>query len=209
MKTTYTFLTIALMVVLGTGFIGIQAGEHGDGPISGKAPDFTLKDINGNDVKLSQFAGKIVVLEWVNYDCPFVKAHYNDDVHTMKDLAGEYADDDVVWLTINSTHYATAESNKKWADGQDIQHQHLLIDSDGTVGKLYHAKATPHMFIVHKNGHIVYQGAIDNAPLGRKVEDYVNYVDKALMQLLAGEDVTQSQTKPYGCSVKYPPENKP
>lgn len=206
MKTTYTLMTIALMLVWGAGYVSIQAGENADEPISGKAPDFTLKDVDGNEVKLSQFKDKIVVLEWFNYDCPFVKAHYNEDVHTMKDLAAKYADNGVVWLTINSTHYVTPETIKGWAEKQDIKHQHLLVDTDGKVGRLYHAKTTPHMFIVHKNGNIVYNGAIDNAPLGRKPEDFVNYVDQALTQLLAGEDVTHSQTKPYGCTVKYPPE---
>lgn len=198
---------IAVLVIAGFGAINAAQEDAGD-KVTGKAPDFTLKDVNGNEVSLSQFKDKIVVLEWVNYDCPFVKAHYSDDVHTMKDLAKKYKDRDVVWLTINSTHYATPETIKEWAEEQNIEDQTLLVDTDGTVGRKYHARTTPHLFVIDKNGQIVYQGAIDNAPLGRKTEPYVNYVDQALTELLAGEEISVPQTKPYGCSVKYPPEEK-
>jgi len=177
-----------------------------DNKTSGKAPAFTLKDADGKDVSLSDFAGKVVVLEWANYDCPFVKAHYNDETHTMKDLSKKYKDQGVVWLTINSTHYATAEAVKVWASEQQIVNQTLLLDPDGTVGHKYHAKTTPHMFVIDKQGQIVYQGAIDNAPRGSKVDEYVNYVDQALSEVLAGKAVSVPDTKPYGCSVKYPPE---
>ena len=203
-------LLSALSIVLITGYTAVYATPENppDDTTVGKAPDFTLKDINGNEVKLSQFAGKVVVLEWVNYDCPFVKAHYNDTVHTMKDLSKKYADQGVVWLTINSTHYATPESIKEWGNEQNIQNQTLLVDTDGTVGHKYHAKTTPHMFVIDKDGNIVYQGAIDNAPLGHKTEPYVNYVDQALSEVLAGKAVSIPETKSYGCSVKYPPEEK-
>jgi peroxiredoxin len=169
-----------------------------------KAPDFTLKDLNGLDIQLSKLAGKIVVLEWTNYDCPFVKAHYTDQVRTMSELAATYRDKGVVWLTINSTHYATTESNKEWAQKHGLK-QTILIDSDGKVGKLYGAETTPHMFVIDKEGKIAYEGAIDNAPLGKKPEDeeLVNYVDKAISELLEGKKVQFVKTKPYGCSVKY------
>ena len=171
-----------------------------------KAPDFTLTDINGQQVRLSALEGKIVVLEWVNYDCPFVKPHYGQPKYTMRDLAAKYADKNVVWLTINSTHYATAETNQAWAKKHQLK-QIVLPDKDGKVGKLYGAKTTPHMFIVNTAGDIVYRGAIDNSPRGRTPEgqEYVNYVDAALAELTAGKPVTVSRTKPYGCSVKYPP----
>lgn len=169
-----------------------------------KAPDFKLSDFNGNPVQLSALKGKIVVLEWTNYDCPFVKAHYNEKTHTMRDLAAKYADKGVVWLTINSTHYATVEANKKWAAENELK-QAVLLDKDGAVGKLYNAKTTPHMFIVDKEGNLAYQGAIDNAPRGQKPdsEAYINYVDQALAELTAGEPVVVKQARPYGCSVKY------
>ncbi|MEN8126357.1 MAG: thioredoxin family protein [Planctomycetota bacterium] len=168
------------------------------------APDFTLKDLAGNDVQLSKLKGKIVVLEWTNYDCPFVKAHYNDKTKTTRDLAKKYADKDVIWLTINSTHYATAETIRAWAEKHQLKHA-VLIDSNGKVGKLYKAKTTPHLFVIDKTGKIAYQGAIDNAPRGKVPEgaEKVNYVDKALTELLEDKPVTVAKTKPYGCSVKY------
>ena len=107
-----------------------------------KAPDFKLTDANGKEVQLSKLLGHVVVLEWANYDCPFVKAHYNKKTHTMKDLAAKYADKKVVWLTINSTHYATAETNKAWAEQHQLK-QPVLLDADGKVGKLYGAKNHP------------------------------------------------------------------
>jgi peroxiredoxin len=168
------------------------------------APDFTLKDVTGKAVQLSTLKGKTVVLEWTNYDCPFVKQHYDTEFKTMSKLAAKYADQGVVWLTINSTHYATVETNKAWAEKHQLI-QAVLVDSDGKVGKLYQAKTTPHMFVIDKEGKIAYEGAIDNAPMGKKPEgqDLVNYVDKALTELLLGKKVEIAKTKPYGCSVKY------
>lgn len=169
-----------------------------------EAPDFNLTDTQGNSVSLSALKGKIVVLEWNNYDCPFVKAHYNDKTYTMRKLAAKYAGKNVVWLTINSTHYATTEALKQWTDQHKLE-QTVLLDKDGKVGRLYKAQKTPHLFIVDTNGMIAYRGAIDNAPFGKKPADgeYVNYVDQALAELTAGKSVTVKQTKPYGCSVKY------
>jgi peroxiredoxin len=186
-------------------------GEGGEcckaaaGPVLGAAaPDFTAKDINGKDVQLSQLKGKIVVLEWTNYDCPFVKPHYTEGVMTTANLATKYKDKDVVWLTINSTHYATAETNKKWAEEKKLP-QTVVVDSSGKVGTLYKATNTPQMFIVGKDGKLAYTGAIDNAPRGKtpEGETYVNYVDSALAELTAGKQVSTPKTKPYGCTVKY------
>lgn len=171
--------------------------------VGSPAPDFTAKDINGKDVQLSELKGKTVVLEWVNYDCPFVKPHYTEGTMTMSNLARKYAAKDVVWLTINSTNYATAESNKQWAESKKLP-QTVLVDSSGVVGRLYKATNTPQLFVIDKSGKLVYEGAIDNAPQG-KVPDsgYVNYVDKALAELIAGLPISTPQTKPYGCTVKY------
>ena len=173
--------------------------------IAGKtAPNFTLKDVNGNAVQLSNLKGRIVVLEWTNYDCPFVKPHYAPETKTTSKLAEKYAKNDVVWLTINSTHYATAETIKSWAEKHELK-QKVLIDRDGKVGKQFKAKTTPHVFVVDKSGKVAYQGAIDNAPRGKVTEgaEKVNYVDQALAELTEGKPVTTARTKPYGCSVKY------
>jgi len=178
-------------------------------PVNGTAPAFALTDINGKTVKLSQFEDKIVVLEWTNYGCPFVKAHYASEKKTTSKLAEKYKDKDVVWLVINSTHTTTAEKNKEWAKKVSLK-QTVLLDTDGKVGKLFYAKTTPHLFVINKEGKIAYQGAMDNAPLGKtkEGEEFVNYVDQALTELLAGEKVSVPKTKPYGCSVKYPPKDK-
>lgn len=172
------------------------------------APVFVLPDPNGKDVKLTDFKGKIVVLEWFNYDCPFVKALHGSDV--VKNLVAKYDPNKVVWLAINSTHYAVAEDNKKAIEQWKLKYT-VLSDADGKVGKLYGAKTTPHIFVIDTQGKIAYQGALDNAPLAKKPEKeaYINYVEKAVDELLAGKEVATRQTKPYGCSVKYPPTQKP
>jgi peroxiredoxin len=161
--------------------------------------DFTLTDHNGNAHSLSDYTGKIIVLEWVNPDCPFVKRHY--EAGTMAATSEKYADEDVVWLAINSSNYADQDFNKAFAQQYDIDYP-VLDDSSGEVGLLYGAKTTPHMFIVDKSGDIVYNGAIDNNPSGDKT-DVINYVDAALGELLAEEQVSTPETTPYGCTVKY------
>ena len=165
-----------------------------------KSLDFTLTGHNGKQVKLSDYAGKTVVLEWLNYDCPFVKPHY--EARTFANLAKKYAGNGVVWLTVNSTEYATGQTNKAWAQKYNLTRP-ILDDRAGKVGRLFGATNTPHMFILDTAGKIVYDGAIDNAPLGKVEGEYVNYVDKALAGLTAGKSVSLAKTKPYGCTVKY------
>jgi peroxiredoxin len=169
-----------------------------------QAPQFTLTNYDGRDVSLAEFKDKIVVLEWFNYDCPFVKYHY-ETASTMVDLAKKYADKDVVWLAINSTNYATDETNKDFAKKNSIPYP-ILDDHKGNVGRAYHATNTPDMFIIDRKGKVIYLGAIDNAPFGKLNKgqtEKINYVDKALAELLAGKEVSVHQTKPYGCTVKY------
>ncbi|HCO92406.1 MAG TPA: thioredoxin family protein [Phycisphaerales bacterium] len=168
-----------------------------------KAPDFVLKNHDGKEVKLADYKGKIVVLEWMNQECPFVKYHY-EKKSTMKELAARYKDKKVVWLAIDSTSHQKTEKNRKYARKNKILHP-ILDDRPGTVGKAYRATNTPHMFIIDKNGNIAYNGAIDNAPLGRlpKDKELINYVDEALNELVSGNTVSIAKTKPYGCSVKY------
>lgn len=170
------------------------------GVVGSPALTFTLEGQNGNKVSLSDSDGKIIVLEWLNPDCPFVKRHYR--AGTMTTLAEKYKDKDVVWIAINSTHYMNKEDDKKWIEEYKLFYP-ILDDSSGKVGKLYGAKTTPHMFIIDKSGTLVYQGAIDDDPKGVKNGNALNYVDKALGEIIAGKPVSMSQTKPYGCSVKY------
>jgi peroxiredoxin len=173
----------------------------GDGvSVGDTAPAFTLADTAGNQVSLGDFEGKIVVLEWLNPDCPFVQRHYK--AGTMKNLATRYDGEGVVWLTINSTNYMDGAANAKFKAEHNLPYT-ILVDQAGDVGHLYGAKTTPHMYIIDGNGSLVYIGAIDDDPRGKKGEPAVNYVAVALDELLAGNAVTTAETKPYGCSVKY------
>jgi peroxiredoxin len=202
-------LIVSLLLIgissAGSGCCGAPKDQSQDKESSDpRAPSFTLKNFDSRDVSLADFQGKIVVLEWLNYDCPFVKYHY-ETASTMVDLANKYAEKGVVWLAINSTNYATNETNKDFAKKDSIPYP-ILDDHEGTVGHAYGAKHTPELFIIGKDGQIAYHGAIDNAPFGKLSEgqnEKINYVDKALTELLAGKEVTVSKTKPYGCTVKY------
>ena len=168
-----------------------------------KAPDFTLTNYDGKTVKLSDYAGKIVVLEWFNYECPFARYNY-EKTTAVNDLVNKFKDKGVVLLAINSTGHETIAKDKEFAEQFKVSHP-ILDDSKGTVGKAYGAQTTPHIFIIDAKGNIVYNGAFDNAPLGKIPEgaQYVNYIDKALTELTAGKTVSVAETKPYGCSVKY------
>ena len=162
---------------------------------------FILEDQNGNKINLSDYNDKIVVLEWTNPDCPFVVRHYKEK--TMVELADNYKDKEVVWLAVNSTHYMDSSDNKEWADKHNITFP-ILNDSSGEVGKNYGAKTTPHMYIINKSEGLVYEGGIDDDPHGSNSPDQrTNYVDLALLNLSSGQAVEISESKPYGCSVKY------
>ncbi|MGD1042109.1 MAG: redoxin domain-containing protein [Sedimentisphaerales bacterium] len=168
-----------------------------------KAPDFTLANYDGKTVKLSDYAGKIVVLEWFNYECPFARYNY-EKTTAVNDLVNRFKDKGVVFLAINSTGHQESTKNKEFAEQFKVSHP-ILNDSSGKVGKAYGAKTTPHTFIIDAKGNIAYSGAFDNAPLGKIPEgaQYVNYIDKALGELTGGKAVSIAETKPYGCSVKY------
>jgi peroxiredoxin len=163
------------------------------------APDFTLTDQNGKSVTLSELKGKIVVLEWTNPDCPYVKKHY-DDYPTMVSTYNKHKGEDVVWLSINSSHYNTPEASKAFAEAHGLEYS-ILQDANGNVGRLYGAKTTPHMFVIDRQGDIAYEGAIDS--LMHKDQDPVNYVDAAVTNLRNNEPVAIAYEKPYGCSVKF------
>jgi peroxiredoxin len=168
------------------------------------APPFTLSTFDGKKVSLSDYTGKTVVLEWFNFECPFVRYHY-EKPKTMIKLAEKYKDKNVVWLAINSTSHTTPEANMDFAQKHKLPYP-ILDDRSGRVGHAYGAKTTPHMYVINRRGRIVYDGAIDNAPLGEVPagQELINYVDKALEELTTGKPVTISNTKSYGCTVKYP-----
>ncbi len=177
-----------------------QSGTTTDARERPEAPAFSLTDHTGQRHDLADYRGEIVVLEWVNPECPFVVRHY--EAETMNDLAKAYAEQDVVWLAINTTSHFNQEMNTAFVEEFNLPYP-VLDDSDGTVGRLYGAQTTPQMVIVDPDGRIAYNGAIDDNPVGNKPET-VNYVQMALDELLAGRDVTTPETRPYGCSVKYP-----
>ena len=164
------------------------------------APAFTLEDQTGRKVSLSDYAGQVVVLEWINPDCPFVVRHAK--AKTMKTLAEKYKDKGVVWVGVNSTHYMTKDHNSKWITSNELPYV-ILQDPTGEVGRLYGAKTTPHMYIIDKAGNLVYQGGIDDDPNNQKGASALNYVDQALAEITSGKAVSVPQSKPYGCSVKY------
>jgi len=204
MKNIVTLLAISLaMALVVTASEGKNKNAKDEPGKTKKTPDFTLKNYDGSTVRLSDYKGKIVVLEWLNYDCPFAR-YVHEHKPTMADLAEKYRKKGVVWLAVNSTNYATKKQNKAFAEEHKIDYP-ILDDHSGRTGRAYGAKTTPHMFIIDAKRNIEYNGAIDNAPLGRKPDgkDVVNYVDRALAELLAGKKVTIKKTAPYGCTVKY------
>ena len=171
------------------------------------APDFTARDINGKVHRLSDYRGKIVVLEAYNLDCPFCANHYKTG--SMQSLQDAVTSKGGIWLVVNSTHkgnssYRTPEAARKEIAAQGIKATAWLDDSDGKVGKLYGMKTTPHMFVIDPAGSLAYQGAIDDRPASSgDPRTAKNYVKLAVEALLAGKAVPVAETKPYGCSVKY------
>jgi peroxiredoxin len=167
-----------------------------------RAPGFELNSFDGKTVSLSDYRGKIVVLEWFNMECPFSLYHYKTK-KTMTGLAEKYKSKNVVWFAVNSTNHTTPAANKTFAEKYNLAFP-ILDDRSGKVGRAYGAKTTPHIFIINPRGRIVYDGAIDDSPMGQKKEGVVNYVDNVLAELTTGKDISTKNTKPYGCTVKYP-----
>jgi peroxiredoxin len=176
--------------------------------VGSAAPDFSVTDSKGKTQSVSQYKGKHVVLEWFNPECPFVKKHYGSG--NMQKLQEEFTGKGVVWLTIDSSapglegNLTPEQANAKIAEWK-AHSTALLLDPDGKAGRTYGAKNTPHMFIINPEGKVIYAGAIDSKA-SAKPEDIassINYVKVALDESLAGKSVTTSNTKPYGCSVKY------
>jgi len=172
------------------------------------APEISVADSNGKTVKLSDYRGKHVVLEWTNPECPFVRGQYGADA--MQALQKEAGAKDVVWLTVNSTsksssEFKTGAQMNEWMKDKGAAPKAVLIDATSAAGRAYDAKTTPHMFVIDPAGRIVYAGAIDDKRSARESDRKTanNYVRAALNESLAGKPVTVASTTPYGCSVKY------
>jgi hypothetical protein len=172
------------------------------------APAFTGTDTNGVEHSLSDFKGKNVVLEWSNHECPFVVKHY--DSGNMQKLQNEATENGTIWLTIVSSadgkqgNVSPAEANKIMEDA-GAKPTARILDASGEIGKMYGAKTTPHMFVINKEGVLVYGGAIDSDSSFKQeaIPGATNYVTDALASLEEGQEVEVASTKPYGCAVKY------
>ena len=172
------------------------------------APEFTLTDSKGTSHKLSDFRGKFVVLEWLNHECPFVKKHYSSG--NMQKLQQEYTAKGVVWLSIISSApgkqgHRTGPQAEADTKDKNAAPTAVLLDPSGEVGKKYDAKTTPEMFLLDKEGKILYAGAIDSIKStdSADIAKAENHVRQALNAALAGQPVPKPKTTPYGCSVKY------
>jgi peroxiredoxin len=189
------------------GFL-MTAAAYAAPEIGKPAPDFSAVDSNGKPVKLSDYRGRTVVLEWTNDGCPYVRKHYGSN--NMQTLQKEEAAKGVVWLTIissapGSQGYLTGDEANKLTETRGAAPTAVVLDPDGAVGHLYDARTTPHMFIVNGEGALVYMGGIDDKAT-TDIEDIKtakNYVRAALDDLAAGAPVENTVTRPYGCSVKY------
>ncbi len=197
-----------LFALSATAFL-ISAGHAQAAATVGQpAPDFTLKDASGKTVKLSDYKGKHVVLEWTNPGCPFVQKHYNSGnmAGTQKDAMGK----GVVWLSVNSTEKASSDYLEPakltaWLGERKANPTATLMDEEGTVGKAYGARTTPHMYIVNPQGQLIYAGGIDSIPSARAddIAKATNYVKQGVAEAVAGKQLTAATTQPYGCSIKY------
>jgi hypothetical protein len=189
--------------------LALIAGPAAAAPAIGQpAPTFKVADADGRVRSLEEFRGKTVVLEWTNNGCPYVKKHY--DSGNMQGLQKSATKDGVVWLSIISSApgmqgYLEPAAAKSWKAKAGAGSTAVLLDPKGSVGRLYEAKTTPHMYIVDKTGKLVYMGGIDDQPVADPASLKVakNYVAAALADVKAGRQVAQAVSKPYGCSVKY------
>jgi peroxiredoxin len=172
------------------------------------APDFTLRDATGKTVKLSDYRGKLVVLEWTNPGCPYVRKHYDSGnmAATQQDAVAQGA----VWLSINSTEkdssdYLDGAKLVAWQQQRKLRSTATLMDEDGVAGKAYGARTTPHMYIVDAQGRLAYAGGIDSIPSSNPadIRKAVNYVRQGVAEAAAGKTITAATTRPYGCSIKY------
>lgn len=179
-----------------------------DLPVGRPAPDFRLTDANGRVIRLSDFRGKTVVLEWSNPECPSVRKHYESG--NMQSTQAAAAASGAVWLTINSSAegnqgHMTPDQARAFTAGQQSRRTAYLLDPEGTVGRSYGARTTPHMYVINSSGTLVYNGGIDDRPSqdAADIPGARNHVLAALRELSAGRPVSVPTSRPYGCSVKY------
>ena len=209
MKTIYRWA----LALLALGFLG-AAGAAQAAKVGDPAPDFAATDSHGKLHKLADLKGKFVVLEWHNQNCPFVKSQYKGKMQALQE---KWTQKGVQWFTVISSAPGMEGYVEATAANEDVKKTKahvtaVFLDPKGTIGHAYGAKTTPHMFVIDPKGVLVYDGAIDNAPLedesaakNRAGEAFVNYVDRALQETLVDgkSQVSIPSTPPYGCHVKY------
>ncbi|HVR48842.1 MAG TPA: thioredoxin family protein [Pseudorhodoferax sp.] len=198
----------ALLATLAASATLLAGAAHAAAAVGQPAPAFTLTDTSGKTRSLAEFKGKTVVLEWTNPGCPFVRKHY--DSANLPGLQKEFTGRDVVWLAINSTEkaasdYLAPQQLAAWIQDKSGAPTATLMDEEGQVGRAYGARTTPHMYIVNPQGTLVYAGGIDSIASARvsDIKTATNYVRQGLNEALAGQPISQAQTAPYGCTIKY------
>jgi hypothetical protein len=204
-KLTLILILICSTIVLmnstnSTDQAGVVVGEA--------APEFSVVDAHGNMHSLSDYEGQWIILEWLNHGCPFVRKHY--DGNNMQELQKKFTEQGVIWFSVVSSApgtqgYMEPEETLKTAEEKGAAPTAILLDSDGTMGRAYDARVTPHMYIINPDGILEYNGAIDDKPTARlrDLEGAHNYVVAAMTSLMNGEAVEVTTNTPYGCTVKY------
>jgi hypothetical protein len=199
-----TLLSVVAMVVAGIASAARATVESGK-----PAPDFTFTDLAGKAQKLSDYRGRIVVLEWLNPGCPVVGRHYRSGNMPATQAAAKA--DGAIWLQVNSSAMGDLDATKsiEWQQKQGVIATAYIRDQSGKIGRLYAAQTTPHLYVIAKDGTLVYQGAIDDQPHATQANTTSahNYVKAALAALKAGKPVEKTSSEPYGCGVKYGAEN--
>ncbi|MGA1191063.1 MAG: thioredoxin family protein [Bdellovibrionota bacterium] len=200
--------SFATSIIISFLFLIVPSTGYTDTRIGAPAPLFVGEDALGNTHDLKDYRGKIVVLEWTNPECPYVVKHY--ETGNMQRLQKQYTERGVIWLTVNSSAMnkqgnMSSEQAQSYISEKGAAPSAYLIDSSGTIGKMYGAKTTPHMFIVNSAGELAYTGAIDDNSSSRhsSIEGAQNYVAEALDALLESKPIQTASTRAYGCSVKY------
>lgn len=207
-KSIFTALGL-FALILGVSFLTPSLSNAANKAIIGEtAPDFSVLTTSGETFTLSEYKDKIVILEWTNHQCPFVRKHY--DSNNMQDLQKELTDKGAVWVSIVSSakgkqgHITPGEANAITTD-ESAAPSFKILDESGEIGKLFGAKTTPHMYVINAGGALAYNGAIDDdsSPYADRAKGANNYIRAAFNDLTNGNDVQVAETRPYGCSVKY------
>jgi peroxiredoxin len=201
-------LLIGAAALAGAGIVLPRRAAAATATVGAPAPGFTLASSSGPGVNLADLRGKVVVLEWTNHDCPYVRKHY--DTQNMQALQKDATGQGIVWLSVISSapgtqgHVSAGEANEL-TRARNAAPTAVLFDPTGVVGKAYGATNTPHMYVITREGTLVYAGAIDDKPTSRRndVAGAQNYVRAALAAVAAGQPVKVPVTRAYGCSVKY------